>query len=88
MKKTLLFALVVVSTLTCIAPAAAKVPENQNYANSRNAALIEKPENNSDGAISSKSTNQPTISNKKQTTEASLPKRRGKPGNPTAAGRR
>ncbi|MBD2771326.1 hypothetical protein [Iningainema tapete] len=58
MKKSLFFALAVVSTLTCISPAYAKV-----------------------------TTNQLTISNNKQVTQAN-PADRGKPSNPIPAGRR
>lgn len=101
MKKSLFFALTVVSTLTCISPACAKVSTNQNYFSCRNTSLIENTGDVSntqcsnravqpgkfDGMLSLNPTNQSTISNNKQVSEAN-PADRGKPSEPIPAGRR
>lgn len=90
MKKTLFFALALVSTLTCIAPASAKVIEHSKPS-SRNTEFIDnnntqyfnravQPKNKYDGMVASVPTN--------QSVTAAKPAYRGKPGNPTPAGRR
>lgn len=82
-KKSLLCAFAVISTLIQIAPASAEVPKNHNDSSCRAA----QPQKKCDGMLSPKPKTQSTIPNQKPVI-AAQPADRGKPGNPVAAGRR
>ena len=99
MKKLLLFALAVVSTLACIAPADAQIPKNKNGGYCQNASLTENTRNHgntqcsnrtvqsekSNGMVSS-ATNQSTIPNDKVIAAKLI--NRGTPRGSVPAGRR